>query len=267
MSQDSPSPSRELSAVFVQNVIERRLSSPAAATSPYFFLKREVPIVASYCVYRDAEYLRSSLDSVSMYVDAIMVLDGRFLDFNPLPDDGTARIVSESASRFDPRYFREEYRLTQKFVYLDVESVLGPTLEVEKRDYTFQYIPRGSYAFIIDGDEICVGDVKAGLEFVRANADKKIFWIYVEEEGNPGWKPRLIKVEDGMHYGANHWTILGRKNELVTDSVYADNPEQEKLTQFKILNLGSKRTGERGVERIAYREIMRKKDWKEGDAV
>lgn len=268
MAQDSLSSSKELSAVFVQNVIERRLSGPLAVSSPYYFLKREVPIVASYCVYRDAEFLRSSLDSVSMYVDAIMILDGRFLDFEPLPEDGTARIVSESASRFDPKYFREEFRISQKFVYLDIEYSLGPMLEVEKREFTFQYIPQGSFAFIIDGDEVCIGDVKAGLDHVRANPDKKIFWVYVEEEGNPGWKPRIIKVENGMHYGANHWTVLDRKNLVVTDSdeKTSFNPEiHSKLTQFKIFNFGSKRSGERGYERRAYREAMRKKKWLENE--
>src|SRR5579875_1045286 len=128
MSQSSLSPSMELSAVFVQNVIERRLSAPLAATSPYFFLKREVPIIASYCVYRDAEFLRSSLDTVCMYVDAIMILDGRFLDFAPLPEDGTTRRISESAPRFDPKYFKEEHHISQKFVYLDIEYSLGPML-------------------------------------------------------------------------------------------------------------------------------------------
>jgi hypothetical protein len=263
LAQDSLSSPRELSAVFVQSVIAGRLSAPLATTSPYYFLKRDVPIVASYCVYRDAEFLRSSLDSLCMYVDAVMILDGRFLDFEPLAEDDTSKIISETALRFDPKYFKEEFHVPQKFVYLDIEYSLGPMLEVEKREFTFEYIPSGTYAFIIDGDEICVGDVKAGLDYVRANSEKSIFWVYVEEEGNPGWKPRIIKVEDGMHYGGNHWTILDRKNQVVTDSTYVENPGHAHLTQFKIFNLGSKRSGERGAKRTLYREVMRTKEWKE----
>ena len=110
--------------------------------------------------------------------------------------------------------------MNQKVVYFNTDATYGPMLEVEKRDLFFQTVRPGGFLFIIDGDEICVGDVKAGLEQVRANPETKIFWVQVEEEGNPGWKPRIIKVEAGMHYGANHWTILDRKNELVTDSIH-----------------------------------------------
>ena len=68
---------------FVRNFLDGALTS-RVSTSPYFLVKTDVPIVAGYCIYRDAEFLRSSLDSVCMYVNAILLMDGRFLDFKEL---------------------------------------------------------------------------------------------------------------------------------------------------------------------------------------
>ena len=70
--------------------------------------------------------------------------------------------LHETASRFDPRFGGE-----QKFAIFRAK----PLLEVEKRDLTFSVVKPGCFAFILDGDEICVGDVKAGLDFVRSKAE------------------------------------------------------------------------------------------------
>jgi|SRR5579875_706964 len=250
----------------VHGFLHRALTS-RVATSPYLLVKTDIPIIAGYCIYRDAEYLRSSLDSICMYVNAVILFDGRFLDFKEMQPDGTYEIICDVASRFDPQWFRDAV-MNQKFVYFNTESAYGPMLEVEKRQLMFDVVREHGYLFIIDGDEICVGDVKLGLEFVRANPDRRIFWVYVEEEGNPGWKPRIIKVQGGMHYGANHWIILDRKNHVVTDSDERSsfNPQTDcKITSFKIYNFGSKRSGERGAERVAYRETMRTRKWIEQD--
>jgi hypothetical protein len=250
---------------FVQEFLDNALQS-RVSTSPYFLVKTDVPIIAGYSIYRDAEFLRSSLDSICMYVNAILLLDGRYLDFKEMEPDESYDIIVDCASRFDPRWFAAEM-INQKVVYFSTDATFGPMLEVEKRDLMFQSARPGGFLFILDGDEICVGDVKAGLDFVRANPETKVFWVKVEEEGNPGWKPRIIKLETGLHYGVNHWTILDRKNELVTDSVYrneyADSPDHKQITDFKIFNFGSKRSGWRGVNRVAYRESLRVKKWEE----
>ncbi len=250
---------------FVRSFLDDALTS-RVSTSPYFLVKTDLPIIAGYSIYRDAEFFRSSLDSICMYVSAILVLDGRYLDFKEMEPDASYEILSDVASRFDPRWFAGEI-INQKVVYCSTDIAYGPMLEVEKRDLMFQAARPHGFLFIIDGDEVCVGDVKAGLDFVRANPDTKIFWVKVEEEGNPGWKPRIIKLEAGLHYGANHWTILDRKNELVTDSVYreeySDSSDHKQIACFKICNFGSKRSGERGMQRIAYRKILAAKTWEE----
>jgi hypothetical protein len=232
-----------------------------AGPSPSFFLnkKQDVGIVAAYCIYRDDQFLRSSLDSVCQYVDAVALLDGRFLDFPELEPDNTEQIISETASRFDRRFGGQE-----KFGVFKTK----PVLEVEKRDLTFQVVRPGNYAFILDGDEICGGDVKAGLDFVRSKAEDgiKLFWVYLEEDpGNPGWKPRIIRVEEGLHYGKNHWTILDKENNLLTDSVYdSDRKDFAKISHFKIYNFGPKRHSERRKQVIAYRELLGGKNWMSG---
>lgn len=257
---------RETAQLMIMEHLEKFLDSALTShitTSPYFLVKTETPIIAGYCIYREGEYLRSSLDSICMYVNADLLFEGRFLDFHELPEDNSYAIISDVASRFDPRWFVAQ-AMNQKFLYFDTDSIYGPMLEVEKRSLIFHVVRQRGFLFIIDGDEIPIGDVKAGLDFVRANPDKKIFWVYVEEEGNPGWRPRLIKVERGMCYGSNHWTILEKEKKVVTDSIWRDgNPDHAKVTQFKIHNFGSERSGKRALERVAYRESMRIKGWKE----
>ena len=241
------------------------LESPVL-TSPYLLVKTDTPIIAGYCVYRDEQFLRSSLDSICMYVNALVLFDGRFLDFNEMPQDNTYGIVSDVCQRFDPRWFQGSV-MTQKCVYVNTDLAFGPMLEVEKRDLMFQTIRERGFLLIIDGDEIAIGDVKAGLDFVRSNPEKRIFWVYVEEEGNPGWKPRIIKVQEGMHYGANHWTILDFRNEIVTDSVFKEgNSDHAQITQFKIYNFQHKRTGDRAKERLAYKETLHEKKWLERES-
>ena len=59
----------------VDQFIDQALVSPVA-TSPYYLVKTDTPIFADYCIYRDEQYLRSSLDSICMYVNAIVLYDG-----------------------------------------------------------------------------------------------------------------------------------------------------------------------------------------------
>jgi hypothetical protein len=185
-------------------------------------------------------------------------LDGRFKDFPDLPEDGTNQIISDVASQFDPRFGRE-----QKFAVFKTK----PLLEVEKRDLTFEVIRPGCLAFIIDGDEICIGNVKEGLDFVRSQAEDgiSVFWIYVDEpRGNPGWKPRIIKIDEGLHYGHNHWTILRKDDSVLTDTVYQERKDFLKVSQFKIFNLGfSNRNEERQKQCIAYKDLMIRHNWQE----
>lgn len=228
-----------------------------AGPPPTFLLKKQdAPIVASYCIYRDAQFLRSSLDSVCHYVDAVCLLDGRFLDFPELPEDGTNQIISEVASQFDPKFGGQ-----QKFAVFKTK----PALEVEKRDLTFSIVKQGCFAFILDGDEQCFGDVKAGLDYVRSKADDgiNVFWVYVDEpKGNPGWKPRIIRVEEGLHYGKNHWTILRKDGSVLTDTTYHENEEYAKVPHFKIYNLGfSNRHEERKKQCVAYKDLWIGKNW------
>lgn len=241
------------------------LSGCSSAGPSPLLSKRDVPILAAYCIYRDGQFLRSSLDSVCQYVEGVELYDGRFLDFPDLPEDATSRIISETASRFDPRFGG-----SQKFGILRT----NPMLEVEKRDLMFsntnpKLIEHGGYKFILDGDEICIGDVKAGLEYVRENAELgiKVFWVYVEEEpGNPGFKPRIIKMEPGLHYGKNHWVVLDKDDNVLTDSVYRQQEDFALVPGFKIYNFGPQRNTERRKQVLQYRELRGQKKWIEREA-
>jgi hypothetical protein len=200
-------------------------------------IKNETPIVAGYSIYREGQFLRSSLDSVCQYVDVVCLLEGRYLDYPELPEDSTDKIVSETASRFDPQ-FHFTMRNPQKFVFFPVD----PMAEKEKREILLKVVRPGGYLFSIEGDEIVVGDVKAGLDFVRENEQVKIFWVYVDSKG---WTPKIIRIEDGLHYGITPKIVLDNEEKVVTDAIWTDSPNFGKITQFSIIDLGAKRTSER----------------------
>jgi hypothetical protein len=243
---------------FARNITTSTNHLLAGPPPVHLLVKKDVPLISVHCIYREAQSLRSSFDSICHYVDALVILDGRFLDFPELPEDGTNQIISETASRFDPKFGGE-----QKFVVFKTE----PSLEVEKRELAFRIVKPGCFIFILDGDEICVGDVKAGLDFVRSKAEDgiSVFWVYVDEpKGNPGWKPRIIKVEEGLRYGKNHWTILRENGQLLTDSIYREREDFTKIENFKILNLGfTNRNDERKEQCVAYKDLWIGKSWEE----
>ena len=247
-------------------------------------------IIGCASVYRDEEFLRSSLDSYVNWVDSALIFDGRYSGFPRLAPDRTGEIVHEVAARFDPMIYRPDYignRNSQKLIFLDTEAMhhtvcldhgseivtddshTGHNLkevanvelsETDKRNLFFRSIEPGNWAFIIDGDEVCVGDVKLAFEEVK-KSEQRVGWVFVEEQGNPGFKPRFLKVEKGMRYGQKHWEILDGAGKLITDSYW--HAGDFALDSFKIYNFGYQRRSDRGKAHDEYRETMRKKNWKE----
>lgn len=193
--------------------------------------------------------IRSSLDSVCSYVNAIIVLDGPFV-YTPRDSlkstDGTVEIVEEF------------HRKNNKLIYFSESAALS---EKHKREFFFNQFGSGIRLFIIDGDEVCVGDVKKGLAKVRENKAEPLFWVKVETEG---WKPRIITNKKGLHYGENHWTILDGEDRLVTDTVlFPPMTPSNTIDEFRILNLYELRSKMRDELRIQYRESMRVQGWRE----
>jgi len=237
----------------VRNFLDEALRS-RVSTSPYFLVKTDVPIIAGYSIYRDAEFLRSSIDSICMYVNAVLLLDGRFLDFIELEPDSSYEIIADVSSRFDPRWFIGQ-AMNPKIVYFNTESAYGPMLEIEKRDLFFQTVRPNGFLFTINGDEVCVGDVKAGLDFVRTNPETKIFWVHTYREEKQSWEPRIIKVEAGHHYGNAPSIVLDKKNELVTDSVYGNLDTDKRIDAFSIFDFGAWRSGERAQAKVEFQKL------------
>jgi hypothetical protein len=220
-------------------VSEKNSGSQAGPSPTFLQTKKEVPIIAAYLTYRDADYLRSSLDSVCHYVDALAILDGRVLDQKELPGDATDKIISETASRFDPRFVSNG----QKFAVFRTK----PVLPFEKKNVIFAVVRSGCYAFLVHGDEICVGDVKSGLDYVREHAlESEIFFVKVIdplESTGSRFEPRIIKVKNGLHFSDHSpfTTVFDSDNEVFAHDKMARKRSTE-ISDFQIYKFSKERS-------------------------
>ncbi len=153
-------------------------------------------IVAGYSVYRDAWTLKDSMNSLADYVDAILVLSGKTAKQRISFEDGTNRIVSEVASRFDPGR-------TGKIGSFKVQLYnMFECGEAEKRSQLFALTRPGNFLILMETNEILCGDVLKGFDYVRSHPEKKIFWV---EKSNGLWYPKIIRIEPGLHYASHRY--------------------------------------------------------------
>jgi len=212
-------------------------------------------IVAGLCVYREADGIKYTLDSIHPFVDQIIVLDGPFTNFPDMPDDGT-RQISE-------RYDNVRYITTARMS------------ETKKRSMFFDLIDHGDFLLIIDGDEVLQGapeDIVGSFGRVRVSFHTRVFWIpmtarsanWPGQEFNLGPRPRLIRVEKGMHYANHHRVILNDDGSVLTNTDYVRRPDFEILPEIRIHNADT-RTSERRKNHQEYGKLMAKRAWREED--
>jgi len=172
-------------------------------------------ILAGYCVFNEARHIEKSIRSIYDFVDKIVVIDGPYIGYphNSLKStDGTREIVLS----FD------------KVKLIDIPH---PMRQPDKRSLMF--FEEADWYFWIDGDEIAVGDVSRGMDYVRqSKADvlsvmvrlwnpprNPVEWC-IESIRRKGYYevpyPKFFGWKPGLHFAECHNVIRDINGRLVS---------------------------------------------------
>ncbi len=202
-------------------------------------------VIACYSLYNEAGLIRSSIDGIKHYVDDIYVSDGAYRS-DKLSNDYADEIIEDCLTLID-----------------NLEGILWlnrPNLtESEKRNELFSRVEEGNWIFWIDGDEVCVGDVKKGLNKVR-NAYTDLCLVRVFNNGRAWtWIPRFIRSRPNFNLEPKHW-IYNYGKEVIYDGHAVYIPYTE-IDDFFIINCNALRGKNRQEEDLIYKEFMAIRNW------
>lgn len=208
-------------------------------------------VIACYSVYNEAKLIRSSIDSIKHYVDEIFVSDGAYR-INKLSDDKTGEIIDDCLVGISYTDNKPE-----SLLWLNRSGLS----EIEKRNELYARVPEGEWIFIIDGDEVCVGDVKKAIEEVkRCSLDVCLIKVFNNGKGWT-WSPRFIRAKKNFRLGPNHWTYnYGDKVIYDESGIHVQSLE---ITDFFMINCNVLRGKERMDQDAVYREFMSARNWDE----
>jgi len=172
-------------------------------------------IYACYCIYNEVDTIEQSINSIIDYVDKIVVVDGPFLGFPAVSlksDDGTLDIL-------------EQYK--KKLIYIFVPKRMRAP---EKR--SLQFIEGADWYFQIDGDEVAVGDVEAGLSRLKTTPHKVAEIVVYLKDGSKASYSRLVKYQPGLHFYENHYILKSFEGHQIR--LYG---QREVITEFYLKHL------------------------------
>lgn len=176
---------------------------------------------------KEAENLRSSINSIVPFVVKVVAVDGPYRGFphnSLVSQDSTKQIFTELCK--------------DKLIWVE-KNKAWPTQSVKRNEY-LKYVPTGSWFFVIDGDEVAQGNVAAGFAFAESSryncvSVKVVNYLpkhpsvkIVMMKGHPhilsniseeewptlGWESysgfgtRLYRRLQGMEYRGHHSTIF-----------------------------------------------------------
>lgn len=191
-------------------------------------------ICACYCIFNEFPQILFSINSICDYVDKIIVVDGPFIGFphtSLVSTDGTLEALKHFGEKIEYITVKEAMRQPDKLsMFFGVES---------------------DWYFILGGDEVAVGNVKAGFDKVRNSPDLTFSIVIRDIKREPvGTYPRFVKYQEGLHFNEVHWLIRNKANEIV---VPYHNPPL--ITEFTLINMP--RTEQRKQDMAKYREYRR----------
>lgn len=198
-------------------------------------------LVAAYITYNDIETIQESVESIEKHVDRIIVVDGKFKDFEgeyDLSNDGTLTYL----------YSKDN---------LEVHICIGHD-EVGKRNYFLNFVDDGDLCLIIDTDEIFKGEIPdlktdIGLIDIFEYNDRRRHRRY----------NRFFRFREGLHFWGKHYMILDRDNDLFATLEHP--PEKytcEKIEGFHLIHKGKLRSPQRELDKKRYYKILQQREAK-----
>jgi len=178
-------------------------------------------------------WIQFSLESIYDYVDQIVVVDGPFKGFphNSLSStDGTLDFL-------------------RQFEKVTVKRIEQPLRQEEKRNLYFD--GGADWYFIIDGDEICFGDVKGGFDFVREHSPELFTCLTITTFEKTGIQRRIRFYSERVspHYLIGHAVVCDKHN----NPINAPTTSPDHVPYFFVANCESLRDYKRKEVMHRYR--------------
>lgn len=206
-------------------------------------------IYALVSCFNEAQFIEESIRSYLDAIDEVIVIDGAYRGFpstNDLSNDGTIDIVCHLIEQYPNKvslYF--EPRLT----------------ELAKRNLLLHLVPQGDWAFIVDGDEVCKGDVDYGMRRIRETdgdvGSVNLRQVHPDGSSDVAEYRRLIKRQKGVHYEGTHYGLTYEDG----SQPHTGGHKVLHVTDFEIQHLSELRIPERNTPRLKYRELMDARNW------
>ena len=167
-------------------------------------------IYACYNIYKNADYLAASVHSIAPWVDKVILIDGRYIDFPARNMDLYHGTVLWDLAQI----YKDKIHLVERPVWED---------QVEKRNAYLDLVPEGAWMIVIDGDEIPFGhiwDLRAWLEELDSDenpvkevvscprTDIDAVACFVTNIDKYEWYPRIIRKREGMKYEDYHYKLM-----------------------------------------------------------
>ena len=197
--------------------------------------------IAAYITYNDIETIQESVESIENKVDRIIVVDGRFEDFEGEYDasnDGTLSYLHGKDN--------VETHLCVKFD------------EIAKRNWFLNFVKPDDLILIIDADEIFKGtipdlDTDIGLIDIFEYNDRRKHRRY----------NRFFRFREGLHFWGKHYLILDKDNEVFTTLEHEPTKYTcRKVEEFSLIHKGKLRSAERELQKKEYYKILQQREAK-----
>ena len=191
-------------------------------------------IIAFLSVWNESEGIKEIIGEIYPWVDHVVIVDGRYKDFNVFPksmesfrSDDSLSITHDVAKGLDidpyaiqydwnsqkqlMRHRCHEYKLNDYNITI-ITPVHRPwDTEMAKRSVMFHYGEEGDWFLIIDGDERVRHADWTGLRYHLDMLVPNILIagvpLYDHKTGLKWHSPRLVRCIPGACYDQNHYTL------------------------------------------------------------
>lgn len=142
-------------------------------------------VQACYSIFNEDRLLDLSLMSIADFVDKIVIVDGPYIGFD------------HKALKSNPK----TYKILKKFgkVVTKVITIDRPMSEEKKRSLYFT--GDCDLYFLLDGDEVVIGNIDKGLDWVRNQPHRDVFGVRVVlPRSLHSAYPRILRCKEGLYY-------------------------------------------------------------------